>query len=76
MTIFLYNLLTDPRTVDKSGTGMLSPASMTNTGYDPINGMAGTLRDRCDMVDPVISLAVDKSEVTAFNYIYIKDWKR
>lgn len=76
MTIYLYNLLTDPRTVDKSGTGMLSPASMPNTGYDIITGMSGTLRDRCDMIDPVISLAIDKSEVTNFNYIYVKDWKR
>lgn len=73
MTIYLYNLLTDPRVVDKSL--YLSPVSGVD-GYDPLTGMTGMLRNRCSMVDPVITLQIKSADVTKFNYIHVADWSR
>lgn len=74
MNIYAYSILCDPRKVDKSGLGDLSPANITGwtTGYKT----AGTLRDRCSMIDPVISLAIADAEMNGFNYLYFVEWGR
>lgn len=74
MTIYLYNLTADPRTVDKSGTGVLVDAIID--GYSGVTGMAGTLRDRCDMVDPVFMLEIKSADIKNFNYLYVSEWAR
>lgn len=74
MTIYLYNLTADPRTVDKSGTGVLVDAIID--GYSGLRGMAGTLRDRCDMVDPVFMLEIKSTDIKNFNYLYVSEWAR
>ena len=74
MTLYLYNLLVDPRTVDKSVLGALSPVSFSNlqSGYIA----SGNLRDRCSIVDPVFTLELDNSNVGKFNYLYAVEWGR
>ena len=74
MTLYLYNLLVDPRTVDKSAIGALSPVNFSNLelGYRAI----GNLRDRCSIIDPVFTLELDNGDVGKFNYLYVSEWGR
>ena len=74
MTLYLYNLLVDPRTVDKSVNGALSPVTFLNLDQGYI--ATGTLRDRCSIVDPVFTLELDNSNVGKFNYLYAVEWGR
>lgn len=74
MTLYLYNLVVDPRTVDKSGAGAINPVNFSNLelGYKAI----GNLRDRCSIIDPVFTLELDNGDVGKFNYLYAVEWGR
>lgn len=62
MVIKLYKTLSDPKTVNKELTAELN--------------VSGIARDPVDLINPVLEIDNDNSNIIGYNYAYIEDYAR